>query len=514
MINKILVLLAIFVAQAIPATAQSKEKDLDRWVDRDLVPFVRQQLIVHPRFKGETVMFVVLKDNVPAPVTNALALSLRDRLLDAAVDTPGVSIGWQQGRAATQSGAQSIDCSRDDVHYYIGLELKQQLDSSYAVTVRALDLEDRSWVTGFGKSWQGQLSTIERQAMRQSRKDSTFLGARDAPFSLAQTDLLAAHLAHELSCELLRGVEGEYVVEAAQNEPEHAVLGGTVELVSNNLANHTAIELSGDVSRVNASLSGKAHAVDGPLYQYWLTLTPIADVEGVSALSTSAYVLLPGYELAQNHTDTVVPAAESPPALVTAPRQVVRASVSMPNAGKDALLGPLRIVTPSQAADCMTTEHSLVRDARYWPGRRACSLLTATANSDAIVFFLEHQANHGLVRLGGPDCRARTAATIARSDAPLQFPIPQTASRPRANETYEWLVTPDRDTFYAVAVSDARAARSIANHMDKLPMRCSEAMRSGLRDTALQSWLDEFATLAAHSSKHFDWRAIVVTDVL
>ena len=80
--KRTLLVIAIIVAQGIPATAQSREKSLYRWLDRDLIPFVQQQLLVHPRFKNETVMFVVLKDNVPAAASNALALSLRDRILD------------------------------------------------------------------------------------------------------------------------------------------------------------------------------------------------------------------------------------------------------------------------------------------------------------------------------------------------------------------------------------------------------------------------------------------------
>ena len=99
--KRILILLTILVAQSIPAVAESREKDLDRWLDRDLVPYVRQQLVLHPRFKDETVMFVVLDDNAPASSSNELALSMRDRLLAAAVDTPGVAIGWQQGRSGT-----------------------------------------------------------------------------------------------------------------------------------------------------------------------------------------------------------------------------------------------------------------------------------------------------------------------------------------------------------------------------------------------------------------------------
>src|SRR5210317_836485 len=293
MMRRFMLLLTLLISQAIPTVAESREKDLDRWVDRNLIPYVRQQLVVHPRFKNETVMFVVLDDNAPASTTNALALSIRDRLLAAAVDTPGVEIGWQQGRSGVTLESTPQDCMHDDVHYYVGIELTQKLDGSYAVNVRALDLEDRNWVTGFGRRWQGRLSTSQRQAMRQERVDETFLGARDMPFTLAQTDLLAAQLAHRLSCTLKKRIEDDYVVSIDLVEPPASGLEGTVELISNNLANRQALTLSTDNSTTNAILSGKAHRIDGVLHQYWVTVTPSRDTEEIAALSASAYIVLP-----------------------------------------------------------------------------------------------------------------------------------------------------------------------------------------------------------------------------
>ena len=507
---RILMLLAVVVAQAIPATAESREKDLDRWMDRDLVPHVQKQLLNHPRFKGETVMFVVLRDNVPAPVSNALAISLRDRLLDAALNTPGVSVGWQQGRSNNAPAAQAIDCTRDEVHYYIGIELSQELDSSYSVTVRALDLEDRNWVTGFGKSWHGQLGTIHRQAMRQRRIDTTFQGSRDVPFSLAQTDLLAAHLAHELSCALLKEPAGEYVVASGPVPAPDLDLDATIELVGNNLANHNAIELAAADAQVNAVLRGKAHRIDGPLYQYWLTVTP-TDNNELSALSSSAYILLPG--VVADASAAPDPRPEAPPAIAAAPVKPVpvRVSVSIPNAGHEAFLGPLSVASPASISECggRTPAASPV----YARPQNACSVLQAEPQSDAIVFFLEHQANYGLVRLGGSECRERTVARVASSGRPMRFPIAPTTAGKGSTETYEWLVAPDLNTYYAIALTDARAARNIANHIDRLPLRCSEAVRQGLKGVELQDWLDQFALLAAHSSQHFDWRGLQVKDV-
>lgn len=488
--RRVLIILTILVAQAIPAVAQSREKDLDRWVDQDLIPYVRQQLIMHPRFKNETVMFVVLRDNAPASASNALALSMRDRLLAAAVATPGVEIGWQQGRSSASLETQPQDCSNDDVHYYIGIELTQKLDSSYAVSVRALDLEDRNWVSGFGKRWQGQLSTSQRQAMRQDRVDETFLGARDVPFTLNQTDLLAAHLAHQLSCTLQRRVEDDYVVTTRLLEPPAAGLDGTLELISNNLANRQALRLAVEEDTTNAVLSGKAHRIDGNLFQYWLTVTPTNGHDDIAALSASAYIILP--DAAPATTATV--AVSTPTSPAKAP------PVTIPNGGKDALLSPLRVARPASLADC--------------GAQGPCSLLQTEPREDLVVFFLEHQARHGLVRLAGSDCRRRTSARIARSGQPLAFPIERTTTN-SANwtEVYDWKINPDLDTFYAVAVADAGLARRLANLFDELPRRCGDAMRPGLQDDDLQAWLGNFAMLTAHASQYVDWRAIEVREI-
>ncbi|MDH3612387.1 MAG: hypothetical protein OEU90_01440 [Gammaproteobacteria bacterium] len=473
-------LAALLLLLALPATA-ANERNLNHWVEHELIPIVRQQLVEHPRFKGETVMFVILDDNAPSPVSNELALSLRDRLLDAALHTPGVLLGWQQGRGGGAERSQPVDCTRNDVHYYIGIELSKRLDDTYSAGLRALDLEDRTWVTGFGSSWRGKLTPIQRQAVSNIQTDKTFLGARDVPFTAEQTDLLAAHLAHEMTCTLSRETSGNYIVTATGAETTPDVLDGTAELVSNNLASRLTLEFTAEDEQSNATLSGKAHRIDGPLFQYWLTITPKNPDGDLSPLSASAYVSLPSFGLSGKNT---VAAAST--------------IISMPKTAKDTLLGPLRV---------LRTQHS--------PSCRGCSLLTANANADAIVFFLQYQPNYGLVRLANNACRERTAAHVITTGSPMEFPIPYVPmGRSNTRETDEWLVSPRADTYYAIAVADARAARRLANHLDKLPMRCSDAVRFGLRNGALQNWLDEFAMLTARSAQHVDWRAIEVRDVL
>jgi len=508
-------IIALLLLVAMPAAAN--ERNLDRWFDQELVPFVADQLVEHPRFKSETVMFVVLEDNAPASVSNALALSLRDRLLDAALNTAGVSIGWRQGGTPSARTTDAIDCTHDDVHYYVGLELSRHLDGTYGITVRAMDLEDHNWVAGFNKAWKGQLSTIQRQAARESLADKTFRGARDVPFAADETDLLATHLAHKLSCALHRETSGSYIVAAVQDTETADNITATAELVGNNLAGQDALELTKDDERINASLSGKAHRIDGALFQYWLTVTPTDPDDELSTLSTSAYVLVPGYRLADERggvTHKPRPAApELPEPKPTA--MMAGASVSIPSAGDDPLLGPLRIFESGNSAACGDSSIPDIRRTTYGASQNTCSLLAASGRRDAIVFVLENQANYGLVRLGGPACRERTSPHVVTRGQLMRYPIPYTSlGNSQFRETPEWLVSPGVDTYYAIAVTDAGAARQFANHFDDLPLRCNSSVRRGLTNNALHRWLDEFALLAARHARHVDWRAIEVKDVL
>ena len=488
--------IAYAVLLALPVSHAATDRNLDRWLDAELIPYVREQLRAHPRFKGETVMFVALSDNLPAPVSNALALSIRDRLLQAALDTTGVTVGWQQGKGHTSSPSLSdspIDCRRSSVHYLIGIELTRGLHNDYIAKIRALDLEDRTWVTGFGLNWQGQLTTIQRRAFGQPRTDDNFTGAREVPFGLEQVDMLAAKLAHELSCALLRQTDGRYIV--ATRPDSDGLPDATVELIGKHLVNHDALQLADKKSAANATLSGEAHRIDGTLHQYWVSVTPIDSTADLPTLTASAYVLGPGVNTMETATSRIIHTPRVDPPQFDNP--------SMTIAGSDTILGPLSLSTTRRSDVCR-------------PDRsQRCSILATHPQDDAVVFFLEYQARHGLARLSGRECRNRTTAHIAQAGETLRFPLGHTfpAGTP-SWETREWRLMPGIDTFYAIAVNDTNVARRLANLLDHLPKRCSETIRPGLKGPELKQWMHDFAKLADRSAEHLHWRAIEVRDVL
>lgn len=454
--------------------AAPKPVELERWIDTELAPYVSTQLSSLPRFRNETLQFVVMKDGKPQSIASALALSIRDRLQGALMDTPGIRIAWQADRPkySRLPGSLAVDCSADAVHYYIGIELSELRAGEFELGVRALDLEDRSWVTGFGKTWTGSLTAAQQRDWRDVGTDAAFLGEREVPFEASQTDLLAADLAHEIGCALLQQTAGEYVaVPVSDLEPEPDAV---IELVTNNLAAYHALQLTKTASDANAAIEAKAHRVDDDLYQVWVTVRPLKASDELTDISASAYVYMPQ-------------------AFLAAERVSMSPTPSATRSG--AVLANLKLVELDDRRSCNS--------------RSECFALQASSHSDAVVFFLNHQLNHGLVRLG--DCEQRATARVVRANKSVSFSlIKDSMGSGKWQAGDRWDLNPSKDTYYAVAASDAKAARAIARHIERLPLRCSPSLRSGLQGPELQAWLDELNAIADHWSSRVDWQVIRV----
>ncbi len=506
--NLTLELLLLVVSLTSPLTANAaRQPDVGTWVERDLTPFVTEQLTTHPRFKGELVKFVVFEDGNPAPSSNALAISLRDRLADAVIDAPGVRVGWPDtasDKSRNRNGT-AIDCSRDTVHYFIGLEISDAGNGKYKMDLRALDLEDRSWVAGFAKSWQGRLTRTERRAFQLVTSDRSFLGQRSVPFGDSQPDLLAAYLAHDLGCTLLRQVSGEYHVTLESGEEQSAPLDSVVELVSNNLSGYQGLQVTKNAESANAVLKGKAHLIDDDLYQYWIVVEPTDSTSDLPALSASAYIRLPeSYATNSNNNARHQAAAIFSPSIVAQSEANVLSSVRIVELRRN------------QACESGSVSFEYQFDSgtgfEYW--HDDCFALQVKTKEDAVVFFLNHQVNQGLVRLSNRDCSRRTEARIARANETLDYALPLlTLTRDALSPATAWQVNPDADTYYAIAVSDTKAARALSRHLEQLPRRCTMSVRPGLEGMRLENWLADFSAVVDQWQPHIDWQAIRVRNV-
>jgi hypothetical protein len=140
--------------------------------------------------------------------------------------------------------------------------------------------------------------------------------------------------------------------------------------------------------------------------------------------------------------------------------------------------------------------------------------LQTRTSKDSVLFYLNHQQSNGLVRLADRNCERHVKARIARADEYLQFGLPNDhLAGARWTSANDWQVAPDDESYYVVAVTDSRAARQIARHIELLPKRCGASVRPGLEGHALQQWLQDFHAITARTKRDVDWRIIHVKSV-
>lgn len=485
--------LTLFVS-SLPVTAATRNDDLNYWLVNELTPFVREQLMTHPRFKGESLRFVVLDNGNPQASSNALAFRIRDSLRETTADVPGIRIAWQPDdphylRNPLPGG---IDCTKSEVHYLIGIETSLIESGLLSIELHALDVEDGTVVAGFTKSWKGHLSSREYREFRHIETDPTFRGEREAPYEKSQSDLLAAHLAHDLGCNLLRQTEAEYIITGLESGTESDPVSSVLELVSNNLAQYSSLQFSSSGDSANSVIEGKAHQIDDDLYQYWITVQPKNTDSELHAFSASAYVRLPEQ-------------------FMIAERAAV---LSGPTIESEAdFLASLSIVELQDPQACMARGIS-ARSPGYRREYEDCYALQVQSTDDAVVFFLNHQLNNGLVRLADRSCPQRTSAKIARTGQRLQFALP-VDSLPSAewSEAKGWPIQPNLDTYYAVATTDTKAARALSQHFEQLPKRCSASVRPGMEGHALRQWMEELQEIINHWEPAIDWQTIRVRNI-
>lgn len=493
-------ILSLLVAgYTVDGHSASRNADLDTWLARDLLPYVRQQLTTHPRFRNESFRFVVMRDDSPQSEGSALAIGIRDRLRDSLIDEPGIRITWQadQPGVGLAAGSAGLDCTKNQASYFIGIELNENSPGQISVSVRALDVGERAWVPEFGRAWQGPVNYGQRRELRIIAPDPTFRGERYAPWDSSETDLMAAHLAYELGCSLLRQTAGEYVLAEMSSAPESTADNPLVELVGYNLTGIPSLQFSSTSEASNAAIEGKAHQVDNDLYQYWITITPKDASSELVALSADAYIRIP---------DDYTAAKLVPEAIYEFPKV------------EDGFLASLRIVQLSQQRMCLSESRGLAGAANSGASRRYaeedCYALQLQSKDDAVVFFLNHQLNNGLVRLADKSCSARSTARIAKSNQDLRFPLPLESLRSGSWSVAEnWFLHPDKDTYYALASSNSRAARVLARHIEQLPGRCTASIRGGLEGDELRRWLEELNEIVDRWESEIDWQSIRVRNV-
>ena len=497
------VAVAIFLLSACisaPARPTSRgDSRLDAWVDKELAPYLAEHLSRHPRFKGETVLLVRTEEaNVRAEIDD-LTREVRSELTEALLDTPGVQLLWRPAVPPWKHhrSQKPLRCrDENEADYYIGIEAAAAPGGEYRVSVRALDLADRTWVSGFGKQWQGRLSSAERAALRRTSTDEYLRGLRVLPFAAGQSDQLAAYLAHNVSC-LLRDYETDTLsvyAEPADSTQGQASppLGTTVGLVSNYLARIREVRVVDDRDSADLILRGEAHEIHGGLYQFWMVARAGPRSPDLAGVATEAYIQLRPAGLVAGET----PAGPAP-----------AFSAPLPTAG--AGLSALRIVAPYDTRLCRTEEPwrhgAQVLDAADPLGPGDCFAVEVDLTQGGHLFLLNYPVRTDIVRLLPTTCGRRLGTLHAvEPGQTVRFPAADTGG----GALFRWDAE-GIETFYAVLALDLQAAAEIDRYLRRIPSVCNPRPGPlGARD--FERLMQQIDGLMARLGNRLVWQAVRV----
>ena len=490
--------------------SRTPEPSLDTWLEDTLIPYLLQQFGQHPRFKGQPVLWVGMHAENVQPRIDDLTDQIREKIMDSLLKEPGLDLAW---RPLVRSwkyhpGLEDVSCGDDlKIRYYVGIDCRlTQVERSLHVKVRALNLAEQKWVSGFGRSWEGKPTAAQLAALNREQPDEYLRGQRPLPFSNRQPDLLAAYLARNLSC-LLRQGEADnlvvYVEDAPANTP--AVFQTTLNLVEKYLARFREVEVTDDPNRANVTVVTAIHPMHQNLYQIWVAARDRHGKKYLPGAETEAYVVM------DSQTPRMMAATLAD--ISTQPAHRLQQPGITP-----ALISSLDVITPLNPVACASAtpwrsgSRRLEAHEHLSPGD--CLAVEMSLSTPVYVFLVGQDAAGDLTRMFPSDCPGfgKVDDLIEPGD-PFQFPP---LSDPEAG-VLTLNGSPGMERVYAIAITAPDVAHRFANRLDELQGLCRPgrnfpdklpAGNTRRPHQRIQQWQGYLNRFAAQYPDRVPWREI------
>ena len=270
---------------------------LNIWLEKSLIPYLVEQFDQHPRFKGRPVLLVRIQgENVLSHIDD-LTKQIRQKITDALLKRSGLDIAWRPSIQPWKhhQSFEEISCGHyGEVGYYVGIDIGLSGENrDLQVKVRALNLAEKKWVSGFGMNWRGKPTRQQMEALAREHPDEYLRGLRPLPFSDRQPDMLAAYLSRNLSCILRQGQADDLVVHVAPPTPGTPdMLQTTLKLIGRYLTRFREVTVTDDPSLANVTVVSTILPIDQNLYQVWISARQRQSEKYLPGAETEAYVMI------------------------------------------------------------------------------------------------------------------------------------------------------------------------------------------------------------------------------
>ena len=511
------VLLALLALSACAGTQvkraiapKTDELSLDDWLADTLIPYLVQQLGQHPRFKGQPILLVRMQgDNVQSHI-DELTGHIREKVVDSLVRAPGPDLFWRPATWPYKHHQSLADISCGDyrkINYYIGIDCRlTNVEQILSVKVRALNLAEHKWVSGFGRSWQGRPTPAQLAALQREHADEYLRGLRPLPFSNRQPDLLAVYLAHNLSCLLRQGEADDLVVhveDTSANAPDF--FQTTLKLVGKYLARFREVEVTDDPSQANVTVTSAIHAIHENMYQIWVAARDRPGKKYLPGAETEAYVRIESHKQQMMFDIPKETSHESEPILQDRERPL-------------ALISSFNLITPLNQEVCASdtpwqTGSRRLNTHEHLPAG-GCLAVEMRLSSPAYIFLVGQDAAGDLTRIFPSNCPDfQRMDPLARSEKLFQFPpLFDTGARVLGLDG-----TPGMERVYAIAITDSDLANRFGYQLDEIQGLCQpgrsfpESLSAGvswLSHERINQWHGYLKHLASRYPERVQWREL------
>ncbi len=467
----LLLSLAGCVSQPLRLESLSHPGSLDFWLEWELIPYLKTQLAEHPRLRNQPIRVVRTQDGMIQARIDGLSRDLRRRITDALVRTRGIQLSRGVAEPRHHRRLAGADCSDPlDKGVFISIESTARMDGRRHISVRILNAEENSWVSGFGMDWLGQLNPDQLRAETRSSEDELLRGLRILPFRGNQPDLAAGYFANNFSCLLRQRGLSESRIHVQQPAKSPASLATLIGLVDNYLSRLHQVQIVDQADKAHYLLESEAHALDGNLHQLWLRLRDKDKGIQVPGLDTSAYVRLDAgtptaapKPIAKRVRSTPRPKARKKPVPVKLP--ATRAEIQQ-----------LQLLRASRSLGCRTDAGLEAVAPHADLSANGCYQVSASAQGR--LFLLFHQPRGGLLRINPDHCPGRALDLADGSGV---------------------------GTLYALASSDNHQSASIDKLWRQLPSACAPYR---IKSVDTNAWSASLQTLIDRKADSVAWSAL------
>lgn len=158
--------------------------ELGRWIKSNAGPELARLIQEEPRFIGEAIDIIALRDGHPAAVDDGLTESIREALRHLLLNQSGIRMPLQT----------TNQCQATRTHIVLGISIDQQDAYQHRVQLALLDLDENMWINQSSQVWLGRLSR------QQDRLLGTFVSPDDDVFDQDNAAAIASMIDEKVRC--------------------------------------------------------------------------------------------------------------------------------------------------------------------------------------------------------------------------------------------------------------------------------------------------------------------------